>query len=110
MHSKFVKFLLITRTLTHQLNCRFRNHAVLRQDAPIILQLLSIEKELLPLLRCVGGEGFCLEILDHIEPRANSEADRSISALVGKVDLHTLWGAQKTYGHDTNTRFFTGDS
>ena len=103
-----IRRITLTRALTHQLNCRLRNHAVLRQDAPIILQLLSTEKKLLPLLWCVGSEGFCLEVLDHIEPRANSETDHSITALLGNVDLHTLWGAQKTYGHDTNTRFHRG--
>ena len=94
-----------THSCTDQLNCCLRNDPVLRQDAPIFLQLLSAVKKLLPLLRCVCGEGFCLEILDHIEPRANSESDHSIFALLGKVDLYTLRGSQKTYGYYTNTRF-----
>ena len=66
---------------TDQLNCCLCNDAVLRQDTPIFLQSLSIQKKLLPLFRCVGGEGFCLEILDHIEPWANSQTDYSSSAI-----------------------------
>ena len=61
---------------TDQLNRALHQHAVQCQHAPIILQALAIQNQLLPLRWFVGGEALSLEILDCVEPRADREGTR----------------------------------
>ena len=76
---------------TDQLNRALRHHAVQCQHAPIILQSLAIQNQLLPLRRCVGGEGLSLEVLDCVKPRADREGTRRLAIRQGNVDPRILW-------------------
>ena len=76
---------------TDQLNRALRHHAVQCQHAPIILQSLAIQTQLLPLRRCVGGEGLRLEVIDCVEPRADREGTRRLAIRPGNVDTRMLW-------------------
>ena len=64
---------------TDQLNRALRHHAVQCQHAPIILQALAIQNQMLSLRRFVGGEALSLEVLDCVEPRADREGTRRLA-------------------------------
>ena len=60
------------------------------EHATIILQSLAIQNQLLPLRRCVGGEGLGLEVLDCVEPRADREGTRRLAVGQGNVNPRML--------------------